>query len=120
MGKIGSHGTIHTFKNYFVTVFSAINFQFSANKRYPNIPLFSIFATLISFFVTIIIDLQQSLPLPINFAVVASGLYLFPYIYVKMWTNNSDETKCREEAMWLCKRKKPSDQKMIGREGQLY
>ena len=78
--KIGSHGTIHTFKNYFTTIFSGINFQFSANKRYSIIPIFSIFATLISFFVTIIIDLQQSLPLPINFAVVASGLYLFPHI----------------------------------------
>ena len=29
--KIGSHGTIHTFKSYFVTVFSVFN-----NKRYPN------------------------------------------------------------------------------------
>ena len=27
--KTRSHSTIHTFKNYFVTVFSAINFQFS-------------------------------------------------------------------------------------------
>ena len=35
----GSHGIIHTFKNYFVTVFSVINFQFSANKQYPNRPL---------------------------------------------------------------------------------
>ena len=30
------HGTIHIFKNYFTTVFSAISFQFSINKRYPN------------------------------------------------------------------------------------
>jgi len=29
--KTGSHGTIHTFKNYFVTVFSVFS-----NKRYPN------------------------------------------------------------------------------------
>ena len=29
--KIRSHGTIHTFKNYFVTVFSVFS-----NKRYPN------------------------------------------------------------------------------------
>ena len=29
--KTGSHGTIHTFKNYFATVFSIFN-----NKRYPN------------------------------------------------------------------------------------
>ena len=28
--KIGSYGIIHTFKNYFATVFSVINFQFSA------------------------------------------------------------------------------------------
>ena len=28
--------TIHIFKNYFITVFSVINFQFSANKWYPN------------------------------------------------------------------------------------
>ena len=34
----GSHDTIHTFKNYFTTVFLTINFQFSANKRYPNTP----------------------------------------------------------------------------------
>ena len=27
--KTGSHDTIHTFKNYFVTVFSIISFQFS-------------------------------------------------------------------------------------------
>ena len=32
----GSHGTIHTFKNYFAIVFSAISFQFLANKQYPN------------------------------------------------------------------------------------
>jgi len=29
IGQFGSHSTIHTFKNYFVTVFLA-------NKRYPN------------------------------------------------------------------------------------
>jgi len=28
--KTRSHGTIHTFKNYFTTVFSVFNFQFSA------------------------------------------------------------------------------------------
>ena len=28
--KNKSHGTIHTFKNYFVTLFSISNFQFSA------------------------------------------------------------------------------------------
>ena len=32
--KIGSYGTIYTFKNYFVTVFSV--FSFSKNKLYPN------------------------------------------------------------------------------------
>ena len=36
--KTGSYNTIYTFKNYFVTVFSVISFQFSVfnNKRYPN------------------------------------------------------------------------------------
>ena len=34
----GSYSIIHTFKNYFVTVFSVISFQFLANKRYPNRP----------------------------------------------------------------------------------
>ena len=38
LDKFGSHSTIHTFKNYFVTVFSVISFQFSTNKRYPNRP----------------------------------------------------------------------------------
>ena len=32
--KNGSYGTIHTFTNYFVTVFSV--FSFSKNKLYPN------------------------------------------------------------------------------------
>ena len=32
-----SHGTIHTFKNYFATVFSI--FSFSKNKLYPNRPI---------------------------------------------------------------------------------
>ena len=32
--KIGFHGIIHTFKNYFTTVFSVFS-----NKRYPNSPL---------------------------------------------------------------------------------
>ena len=32
--KTGSHGTIHTFKNYFAIVFSVFS-----NKRYPNKPL---------------------------------------------------------------------------------
>ena len=31
-----SHGTIYTIKNYFVIVFSTINFHFLANKQYPN------------------------------------------------------------------------------------
>ena len=34
----GSHNTIYIFQNYFVTVFSVIGFQFSANKRYLNGP----------------------------------------------------------------------------------
>ena len=37
--KNGSHGTIHLFKNYFVTVFSVFSFQFQQNKFYPNRPL---------------------------------------------------------------------------------
>ena len=37
--KNGSHDTIYTFKNYFATVISAINFQFQQNKSYPNTPL---------------------------------------------------------------------------------
>ena len=36
--KNGSHGTIHTFKNYFVTVF--LIFSFQQNNLYPNEPLF--------------------------------------------------------------------------------
>ena len=36
--KNGSHGTIYKFKNYFVTVISAINFQFQQNNSYPNRP----------------------------------------------------------------------------------
>ena len=34
--KNGSHSTIHTFKNYFATVFSVFSFQFQQNKFYPN------------------------------------------------------------------------------------
>ena len=34
--KNRSHGTIHTFKNYFATVFSVFSFQFQQNKFYPN------------------------------------------------------------------------------------
>ena len=36
--KNGSHNTIHTFKNYFATVFSVFSFQFQQNKFYPNTP----------------------------------------------------------------------------------
>ena len=36
--KIGFHGIIHTFKNYFTTVFSVFS-----NKQYPNKPLVSHF-----------------------------------------------------------------------------
>ena len=39
--KNGSHSTIYTFKNYFVTVISVISFQFQQNKSYPNRPLVS-------------------------------------------------------------------------------
>ena len=34
--KNGSHGTIHTFKNYFATVF--LVFSFNKNELYPNRP----------------------------------------------------------------------------------
>ena len=34
--KNRSYSTIYTFKNYFTTVISAINFQFQQNKSYPN------------------------------------------------------------------------------------
>ena len=37
--KIESHSTIHTFKNYFATIFSVFNFQFQQNKFYPNRPI---------------------------------------------------------------------------------
>ena len=36
--KNGSHNTIHTFKNYFATVFSVSVFSFSKNKLNPNGP----------------------------------------------------------------------------------
>ena len=39
--KNGSHGTIHTFKNYFATVFSV--FSFSKNKLYLNGPFVPLF-----------------------------------------------------------------------------
>ena len=35
--KNGTHSIIHTFKNYFVTVFSV--FSFNKNKLYPNRPV---------------------------------------------------------------------------------
>ena len=35
--KNESYGTIHTFKNYFTTVFSVFSFQFQQNKLYLNI-----------------------------------------------------------------------------------
>ena len=37
--KNGSHNTIHTFKNYFATVFSVSVFSFSKNKLNPNGPI---------------------------------------------------------------------------------
>ena len=36
--KNGSHDTIHTFKNYFATMFSVSVFSFSKNKLNPNRP----------------------------------------------------------------------------------
>ena len=35
--KNGSHGTIHTFKNYFATVFSVFSFQFSVSTTISSI-----------------------------------------------------------------------------------
>ena len=37
--KNGFYSTIHTFKNYFATVFSVFSIQFQQNKFYPNGPL---------------------------------------------------------------------------------
>ena len=34
--KNGFHGIIHTFKNYFATIFLVFSFQFQQNKFYPN------------------------------------------------------------------------------------
>ena len=39
--KNGSHDTVHTFINYFVTVFSVLVFSFSKNKLNPNRPIVS-------------------------------------------------------------------------------
>ena len=36
--KNGSHDTIHTFKNYFATMFSIFSFQFQQNNFCPNKP----------------------------------------------------------------------------------
>ena len=35
--KNGSHGTIHTFKNYFATVFLDFGFQFSVSAKISSI-----------------------------------------------------------------------------------
>ena len=45
--KNRSHDTIHTFKNYFVTIFSVFNFQ--QNMQYPNTPYSSKISCSISF-----------------------------------------------------------------------
>ena len=37
--KNGSHGTIHTFKNYFATMFSVSVFNFNKNKFNPKGPI---------------------------------------------------------------------------------
>ena len=49
--KNGSHGTIYTFKNYFATVISAINFQFQQNKSYPNRPYVKLYPSVINKFI---------------------------------------------------------------------
>ena len=43
--KNWSHSTIHTFKNYFATIFSVFNYQFQQNKFYSKRPLVFIFWT---------------------------------------------------------------------------
>ena len=48
--KNRSHGTIHTFKNYFATVLSV--FSFSNNKLNPNGPIVMDIESLIGFFLT--------------------------------------------------------------------
>ena len=50
--KNGSHGTIHTFKNYFSTVFSVFSFQ--QNKLYPNGPLIA----------GVIVEIREPKPMP--------------------------------------------------------
>ena len=50
LGKFGSYNTIHTFKNYFATVFSTISFQFSTNKQYPNTSVYDLYVFLKCFF----------------------------------------------------------------------
>ena len=55
--KNGSHDTIHTFKNYFVTVISVSVFSFSKNKLNPNGPYISTnLPTLTSKFFFFLID----------------------------------------------------------------
>ena len=46
--KTKSHGTIHTFKNYFATVFLVINFQFLAISDIQTDPLECFLGTFIT------------------------------------------------------------------------
>ena len=56
--KNGSHGTIYTFKNYFTTVISVINFQFQQNKSYPNRPIYVLacVAVVVLFFANLVVS----------------------------------------------------------------
>ena len=60
--KNESYGTIYTFKNYFATVISAINFQFQQNKSYTNSPLALI--STFSLFLKLSLSLYLSHSLP--------------------------------------------------------
>ena len=46
--KNRSHGTIHTFKNYFATVFSVFSFQLYPNGSFSNNSFFSILLCFLS------------------------------------------------------------------------
>ena len=90
----GSHDTIHTFKNYFVTVFSV--FSFSNNKFYPNGPLvyyikqrdiFHLFFSLI-FMSTLLSKLGQAQPEAVNnlYNLKPNSLSFGPtFIIVEIW-----------------------------------
>ena len=69
--KNESHGTIHTFKNYFDTMFFIFNFQFQQNKFYLNRP----------YIIIILFFLQAT-------CFIDKGL---PQILLYLWINKKDE-----------------------------